>query len=107
MESGQRTSVNRSQYSGGPIDPYALARIPELILRQIPHDRTDGLATALTIDLSPPSWERFTATVQSGFCGTVYRPTRTYRLPSHNSKMVLSIVKKGPPAPAYLYCSTN
>ena len=28
--------------------------------------------------------------------GTAYRPEQTYRLPSHNSKTVLSTVKKGP-----------
>ena len=30
--------------------------------------------------------------------GTAYRPIQTYKLPSHSSKMVLSIVKIGPPA---------
>ena len=39
--------------------------------------------------------------------GTAYRQTQTYNLPSHNSKMVLSIVKIGPPFPAYVYCITN
>ena len=28
--------------------------------------------------------------------GTAYRPTRPYNVPSSNSNMVLSIVKKGP-----------
>ena len=31
------------------------------------------------------------------FSGTAYRPPQIHDLPSHNSKMVLSIVKIGPP----------
>ena len=31
------------------------------------------------------------------FSGTAYRPPQIHNLPSHNSKMVLSIVKIGPP----------
>ena len=30
------------------------------------------------------------------FSGTAYRPPQIHNLPSHNSKMVLSIVKIGP-----------
>ena len=33
----------------------------------------------------------------TGVDGSVYRLTQTHKLPSHSSKMVLSIVKIGPP----------
>ena len=48
---------------------------------------------------SPPAMSKPAVALSAlgDFSGTAYRPPQTYNSPSHSSKIVLSIVKIGPP----------
>ena len=65
-----------------------------------PDPQDDAVALlSLRSARSPPARRRPAVawSAVGDFSGTAYRPPQIHNLPSHNSKMVLSIVKIGPP----------